>query len=209
MDAVRKAVPFIAKIADPVQRSLFIKRVAEKLNVEQALLKSEIMKISSGQRPAAEPPIKQKPRKALHVMPDKVEMALVRLIAEFPEKLRPLLDEGVFEYVRNPELKELGLNLVRQVRDNRSFSPADLIDRIEDEALRDGLLRSLVPETPFEANMVERLFADTVDQIRKKWAKAQIKQLRLELQTAEAAGDDELRNRLAAELLLVKKRSVN
>lgn len=210
LQAVRKAIPFISRIADPVQRSLFIKRVAEKLNVEQALLKSEIMKTSPGPKPAAES-VKKPPLKAPHALPDPVEMTLVRLIAEFPEKVHSGLGEEIFDYFQNPELRKLGLDLVRHVREKKEFSLTDLLNELEHEALRDRFLRWLVSETPFDADMIDQLFADTIDKIKQKWSKAKYKNLRLELRKAQDRGDADLTNRLAAELnrILIRKNNVH
>ena len=209
-NAVREAVPFIARIEDPVQKNLFIKRVAEKLNIDQGLLKSEIAKLSSNRRAPSEP-IRKAEDKQNSKATDPVEMTLIRLITEFPQVTRADFDEQIFNYFQNPVLQRLGRELSAAIRSGSDFLLSDFLNGIENESLRDKLLRWAVSESPFEGVAIETLFKDTTEKVKIEWFKAQKKALSIAAKQAQEKGDTERLNRIAFEknqLLKKEKQSL-
>ena len=196
-DALREAVPFISRIEDPVQRNLFTKRVSEKLNVDQALLKSEITKASSGRRPAKL--AKQNGFKNVSSLSDSVEMTMIHLIMEFPEKLSGL-DSEIFDYFQDPNLKPLGKEFKRIIQDGREFVLADFLSGMGDNELRKRILSWTMSDTPFDGDMSEKLFTDTIDKIKTRWLRTKKEEYNRELRLAEELGDTDRCDKLLYEI---------
>ena len=206
LDTVQKAVPFIGRIEDPVQKNLFIKRVSEKLKIDQELLKSEIVKVSSGHRRKSEV-VKKIESKQKSKLPDPVEMTMIRLMIEFPDKIKKSFDEEIFEYFLNPELKTLGKLLKTTIQSQDEFRFYDLLNCIEDTFLKNKLLQWTVSESPFESGAVDILIADTMEKIRLRWIRMRKEYLDRELKSAQEKGDSVLCDRILLETtqLLRKK----
>ncbi len=199
LDAVRGAVPFIGRIEDPVQKDLFTKRVAEKLNIDQSLLKSEIARAASG-KSGQTAPIKELTAKPESRLPHPVETTMLRLIVEYPDFQIRGLHRDVFEYFQNPELKQWGYDLQRNILERGQFILSDFLTGIENETLRSMLLQWTVAErSPFEGTTVERLYCDTAEKIKNDWFKARKKALTAETKEAERVGDAERLNKIALE----------
>ncbi|HPG72230.1 MAG TPA: DNA primase, partial [Syntrophales bacterium] len=87
-DALKAALPFIAGIAEPAERGQFMRRVAERLGVDEGLIRQEVSRIEAPKRqPAALPP-----RPATGVV-DPVELSLLRMMIENPERAQEI-DRG-------------------------------------------------------------------------------------------------------------------
>ncbi len=211
LDAVRKAVSFISRIEDPVQRNLFIKRVSEKLSIEQELLKSEIVKTASGRRKQETKPVGMSESRQDRKGPNPVEMTLIRVMAEYPDKVASGLNESIFDFLQNPDLKRLGLELKDKILREEPFHLSDLPSRIEDEALRKQLLEWGVTEAPFGEEVAGKLFEDTVAKIRASWFRAKNKELSRELLKAQEKGNTGLCSRIMDEKkqLLKKERQLS
>ena len=210
LDAVRKAIPLIGKIEDLVQRNLFIKRISEKLNIEQALLKTEVQRSLQGQM--RRPSLKEtdSPEKGNRQEPlDAVELTLIRLMIHCPEDFSKHVEADVFDFFLNPEVKRTGQQLADALRVGEADDCLSLIRGVENQTLRQKMMQWSVDESPFEGADAESLLADTVKKIKMKWFRARYKNLKFELHRAEERGDAALVSRLTAELDQINKSRMN
>jgi DNA primase len=210
VEAIRKAIPLVGKIGDLVQRNLFVKRISEKLNIEQALLKTEVQRSLQGRmkRPslkATESPEKENHQEAL----DAVELTLIRLLVHFPENFSEYVEAGVFDFFLNPELKLAGQQLAKALKAREANDFLSLIKGVENQTLRKKMIGWSIDESPFEGVDAARLLEDTVKKIKMKWSRARYKDLKFKLHKAEARGDSDLVSRLTAELDQINKSRMN
>ena len=173
LGAFRKAVAFISHIEDMVQRNLFVKRVSEKLGVDEAMLKAEVTRsLQGGQKRRfhgmSSPQSGGLPKNELES--DPVEMTLIHLLIEFPDKISQVLEEGIFEFVLNQDLKRLGLELKDRYHDKLVIT--DLIEVIGSQWLRENILKLTVSDNPFGKDVSDEVLSDTIVKIKKKWFKA-------------------------------------
>ena len=194
-NAWKAALPFIAGIADPVERDQFIRRVSERLGVDEALVRREVSRHQPNARVQEE--ISAPRRAAVGI--DRVELALIQMMVETPSRIDDVVRENVLSFFLSDTLKDLGETLLASRRSGQTIRLAELIDRIDNRAIRDVLLESTVSAGSPEGAVGERLFDDTVRRVKERWYKERQRDLRVRLLRAQEAGDQDLFNRLLDE----------
>jgi DNA primase len=87
-----------------------------------------------------------------------------------------------------------------------------ILPTVEDAPLREKIFRLMMEALPADDEvMMEKIFADNIRQIKKKWYKDQHRQIKFKLAQAQEKGNQELLNRLLQEKekLLNKERGLN
>ncbi|MEQ8253419.1 MAG: DNA primase [Smithellaceae bacterium] len=205
-EMVKTAMEFINKISDKKEKDLFIKRIAEKTGVDQGLLIQEIYQDASVGIAGAG---RKKP--AVNINNNLVELHLIRLLMEYPQKILQVKNENIFDFFLQPQLKELGHKIIENYT-LLGFVDLNIVLSTEEEApLREKILRLMMEALPTEDTMLEKIFTDNTRQIKKKWYKDQHRRIKFELIQAQEKGDQELLNRLVQEKekLLIEERELN
>ena len=193
-DKLREAVAFLCRIGDAVERNLFIKRVAERLNVDQEVLKEEVGRGLSHAGSAVASLKKDASREV-----DRVELNLIHMILEYPDRISVLSE--VIPCLATEELKILGERLLKAAEKEGGairdiFS---LLNGLEESPVRARLLDLLMGENPYPVELIDRLMADTIRKIRERDSRKRDKKLTRRIKEAEHAGDQGLNENLFAE----------
>ncbi len=186
-DLVKTAMEFVNKINNEIEKNLFIKRIAEKLGIDQALLKREVHR--------KEVHIKTKsvsPKQEVKINMNPLEINLIRLLLEYPQKAMQIEDEKVLDYFMEPELKILGKKIVQAYKLLGYVDINVILSADKDKALRNNIYELRINEPTTDDNMVDRNFSDNIRGIKKKWYKEQHRQLKLKLAQAQENGNTEL-----------------
>lgn len=181
ISSLRESLAFLSQIEDVLQRNIFLKRMSERLGIDQELLKSEINKANLAQKPTDR--IRQAEKKKEF---DQIELGLIRMLLHKPEMIRIAAEKEIFACFLDEELKQFG-ELLAEEAENTEIS--GLIGRIEKGELQKQLWKLIVSESPFENSSLERIFADTVKKIKIKWFRQRHKILKSELLRAQEKGD--------------------
>jgi DNA primase len=204
-DAVREALHFVASFGDAIERNLFLKRISEKLGIDQEVLKKEAIRT---REPSAELPgrVKEKTLNAL----DKVEFSLILFMLQHTASIAQVGESAVLNCFTDRELKSLGEEMIIKSRDNGSenLSASFFLDYLEDGPLKKLIFKSLLEGRTDDENVWERYVADNIKKIKRKWYGGRKKNLSLELIKAQEKGDSDWQNRLLREkekLLLEEK----
>lgn len=179
--SLRESLAFLAQIDDVLQRNIFLKRMSERLGIDQELLKSELNKAGAAAKPAerTRPATKKKEF-------DAVELGLIHMLLNRPEMVKSAAEKDIFSFFLDDELKQFGELLAREADDPEI---SGLIGRVENGELQKQLWKLMVSESPFENSSLERIFADTVKKIKIKWFRQRHKDLKSELLKAQERGD--------------------
>ena len=193
-DKLREAVAFLCRIGDAVERNLFIKSVAERLNVDEEVLKEEIRRVLSHASPAAAPMKKGSIRE-----PDPLELSLVHMMLECPDRI-PAAVSGALACFTTEELKMLGERLLTAAEKQDGAIPDlfSLVNGLEEGPVRARLLDLLMGESPYPKELIDRLMADTIKKIRERSDRGKGKILTRKIKEAERVKDQGL-DRLVAE----------
>jgi DNA primase len=193
-EKVKTAIEFINKINDKNEKDLFIKRIAEKTGINQELLIKEVYKkeVHIKQKSA-----EQKQNLKIHI--DPVEVNLIRLLLEYPQKTVQVESENILDYFLQPELKDLGAKIIEIYKLLGSVDIGVILPTDEDTPLREKIFQLMMEALPADDVMVDKIFADNIRQIQKKWYKDQHQQIKLKLGKAQENGNEELLNKLLQE----------
>jgi DNA primase len=194
--ALKKAIPFMAGIADPAERDQFIKHVAERLGVDEELVRHDVSHQQPAERHEEAAPLPQ--RRAVEGI-DRVELSLIQIMIENPSRISDVMEGNVLAYFMNDELKDLAETIAASYRKGQPPRLAEMVDRIENRAVREALLGQTVSAASPDHAVGKRIFDDTIKKIKQRWYKEQQRDLRVRLLRAQEAGDQELFNRLLNE----------
>ena len=192
-DVLRKSLSFIRHIDNAIERNLFIKRVSEKLGIDQDILKTEISHSMTASPNAA---TKQKKHPGTV---DLLEMNLIHILMMHPEKLAVMAETNILNYFISPDLKSLGEKLKMFATGPGHFDAVEFISRLDSGVLRERLLRKVIDESSYDEKVLDRLLADTVKQIKRRWYREIKKILMIKMNKAQEAGDMNLCNELLNE----------
>jgi DNA primase len=198
LDAVANAVGFITQIEDMVQRNLFIKRVSERLGIDQELLKAEICKNLTF-KGARSGKMSIPSRLKDYGKVDPVELSLIHLLMERPDLIPVAEENRVFDLLSDEEVKPVGLLLCRKVRQGGPIVAGEIINGIDNEAIKGRLLKAVMEGSPYGAGVAERFLDDTIKKIKQKWNKERRRELQRALVKAQEMKDANLSKQIAVE----------
>jgi DNA primase len=195
-DSVRDSVSFIGNISDPVQRNLFIKRVSEKVGIDQGLLKDEVRKkLAHRKSPSGQGATPAKKREIV----DQIELNLIHMIMEYPDRIPVVAHDGIFDYFLSRPLKDIGESFIQSYHKGENKSLSHVINDLADQDIREKLIKLTVEERPYDDDVIDKILEDTVKKIRLRWYKMKRKSLQRELIKAQRMGDMQLCERLVME----------
>ncbi|HNY51413.1 MAG TPA: DNA primase [Smithella sp.] len=193
-DMVRNAMEFIAKISDKKEKDLFIKRIAEKTGVNEELLIKEIYRSEGKSGTKAE--IR---KQAIHVDYDPVELALIQLMMEYPQKIMQVDREKILDFFMQPEIQHLGKKIIDTYKLLGFIDLSVILSDAAHSSLREKIYKLMMKNIPVDETMMEKIFADNIRQIKRKWYKEQHRQIKIKLNKAQENGNQDLINKLIYE----------
>jgi len=193
-NAVREAVHLSTSITDPISRNLFLRRVSERFGIDYEILKRQGHDGYKHVASTEEGPRMNTQLDILKDQADKLELAIVHLILENPRRVQDVSDLGLLDYFSEGEVKSIAQKIVRIVgKDGQgAVNMDDVIHAIDNPPLREAILRGVMEENPPPAEVVERMFFDTAEQLRKQWFKKRHRNLQMKLVKAQRDGNGEL-----------------
>ena len=196
LDSVKDSVSFIRNISNLVQKNLFIKRVSEKLGIDQEVLKAEVNKKQERYKNLAER-VESHGKEVKKV--DMIELSLISMMIEYPEKIPVVVKENTLDFFYSPGLKKLGDTLVEAFKRGKKKSVSDLVDDLEDDVLKNTILKSIMEQPPLDPIVIDKSFLDIIIRIRGKWYKKKRAIIQREITMAQGVGNTELSEKLVIE----------
>jgi DNA primase len=203
---VKAAMEFVSKISDKREKELFIKRIAEKTGLNEELL------IKDTYQKAAPREIKsERGKPSLNVSSDLVELHLIQLMLEYPQKILHVESEGILEYFLQPELKNLGKKILDAYKLLGFIDIGIILSADENSSLRERIFQLMMQALPADEAMLGKILADNVRQIKRKWYKEQHRQIKLRLSKAQEPGNEDMINKLLYEKenILMKEKELH
>jgi len=127
-----------------------------------------------------------------------LELNLIRLLIEYPQKTVQVENEKILDYFLQPELKDLGEKIVETYKLLGFVDINVLLTTDEQLPLREKIFK-LMMEAPPDDALLEKNFNDNVRRIKEKWYKDQHRQLKFKLAQAQENGNEELSRKLLYE----------
>jgi DNA primase len=195
-DAVKEALAFVSNLDDAIERNLFLKRISEKIGIDEEVLQREARRTQT-QSDSTPKEVQRKTDADV----DRVEFSLIIFILEHPESIAKVRETGVLDYFIDADLKSLGGNILLSFNENVENRPAAsfFLDCIDEGPLKEKILKSLVEEKDDDESVMKRYLSDTIRRIKQRWFQRKKKEMTMELGRAQAKGDQDLCSRLMQE----------
>jgi DNA primase len=194
--ALREALSFITRMDNDAERDLFVKLAAERIGIDEAILKAEVIQ-GTGKKPNETVLPKNENRSSSPV--DALEMNFVTMILAHPDKIPAMIDADILKCFGSDELRNLGKIVETYYGRIGKIELKDFVDHLEAGPLRDEILSRLIDSGAWEADTVDKVFSDMIHQIRRKWFKERHRSLKMRLIRAQQGSDSELCQRLLIE----------
>jgi DNA primase len=205
-DMIKTSMDFIDKISDKKEKDLFIKRIAEKTGINEELLIKETYKNTpQGEQKSG------KTKQPVNINNDVVELHLIQLMLEYPQKIIQVENENILDYFLQPELQNLAKKIIDAYKLLGFIDIGVILSANENASLRERIFQSMMKALPADDTMLEKIFADNVRQIKRKCYKEQHRQIKLKLSKAQENGNEDLLNKLLYEKenILMKEKDLN
>ncbi|OPY91329.1 MAG: DNA primase [Syntrophus sp. PtaU1.Bin208] len=197
-EAAVRAATFITGIEDVIDRNLFIKRVSEKLGIDQDILKKEVhSRLYPKMRKEAQ--LSRLPKKETVGL----EFNLIHLMMEYPAVVPAIIEARAMEYFLDRELKSIGQSWVDHVSAaEASLNPGEsfsFLQGLDSSDPVETLMKLLFQESPFSQETLSPLSADMIRQVKRRWYKEQKKTITERLLNAQTSGNQSMVSELAKE----------
>ena len=201
-DKLREAVAFLGRIEDAVERNLFVNRVAQRLDVDEKVLKTEVGRGFSHAAPAPATPMKKGSARET----DPLELALIHMMLEWPNRI-PVAVSGALACFAAGELKSLGVALLAAAEKQGGSIPDlfALVNTLEESPARARILDLLMGENPYPEELIDRLMADTIRKILHRSDRQRNKVLTRRISEAERVKDEGLEGLIAEKNRLLRE----
>ena len=188
--AVNRAAEMVARVQDPVERSLFADQLAQRSGVALPQIAARLRR-----------PEKRRPEEAALAAAPSLppgELDLLRLLLHHPECSGEVRASAVMEKFSHTGLSEfLGLMLSQEEREGK-MDAGSLLHLISDPGLVTRITHVIFEPDPF-AGIADRALRDIVRQVRQEHLLGRIRSLSRRLSEAQAAGDEGQWRRLLEE----------
>lgn len=177
LGAWEKIRPLLQKVANPVERAIYLKQVSERLHLPENELNKAVNPLK---KLAIATPVK----KAINTIPDTERQLLAAMVLrpQLAPKVREVLEE--FE---NEELKKIGTQLFLRIAEEKDESLPSLLGVLNEE-LANWIRAMGLSETQNEE--WEKTVDDCLAKVRtKNWAK-EMEALNVRIREAEKSGDE-------------------
>jgi DNA primase len=195
-DALRESLAFINRMDNAVERDLFVKLAAERIGVDEAILKAEVAQ-GMGKKTSETALPEQEKRSSAPV--DALELKFITMILAHPDKIPAMIDADILKCFMSDELRNLGKVIETYYGRIGKIDLKDFVDHLDAGSLRDEILSRLIDSGAWEDDTADQVFSDMIHQIRRKWFKEKHRSLKIRLIRAQQASDLELCERLLIE----------
>jgi DNA primase len=182
--AARKGMEFAAEIRSPIDRQVFVERLAGELGLSPGALRVE-----------ASPHVNNR-----FEDPSGVQMAVLedisvreRELLEFvfrkPELVRVVCEDDVFELIESQAVRTFFLQLLDDFEESGRVDRNTALARTVEPAVKDILARLLLEEDIMPEPAIERAVVDLVKSLRRTGIRKRREAVQLDVKRAEARGD--------------------
>lgn len=138
---IGEVAPVLAEISDAVARSVYVRHLAESLDVDESAVLEKVREYRSkpsarpGRTAGAQPPEGKGREKAPgpeESAPDRLEMRVIAMMIQNPDSVSEVESRGILDYFEDPGLQDLGERICRVLRQDSS-GVSGLINHVKDE----------------------------------------------------------------------------
>jgi len=195
--SIQEALAFVNQISSPAERHLFIRRIAQRLDIDERILAREL---EVRHKPGFPAPGKTPP--PTEAASDLLELKLIYLMLEEESFAQRISKSNLVDLFLHEDLKSVASFILDRLQGGALPNMAEVLEKLDDSRRRRLLSWSMAKE---EGNR-EKEFLDTAQRIKGKWYERASKHLNWQIRQAQESGDEALcRELLAAKARLLKE----
>lgn len=153
--------------------------------------------------------VRRKP--LLNINNDLIELHLIQLMMEYPQKIIQVENGKILDYFLQPEIQKLGKKII-DAYNLLGFIDVGVILSVDvNPALREKIFQLMIKALPADDMMLGRIFNDNVLQLKRRWYKEQHRQIKIKLSKAQETGNEDMISNLLyeKESILKKEKELN
>ena len=198
-------LPTISRIENAVLRSSLVKKLAEKLSVDEESVRAELKKVKPNYTMRVYT-VSAVEAKKDQISAEKMILALMLESGNFIQEVREKLSADEFKDSSIRDIVKVVLDLSK---DGKSITPVKLISHLENNEAAAILIPEAVNLSETLSNNKEKVLSDCIAKIKKDNMKDRLERLQEAIKSAHSSRDDSLVTRLVTEYTeLLKSRSV-
>jgi DNA primase len=191
---VRLVAPVIEQVQDPVAQGLYIQKLAEKIAVDENLIRESFLLQKEKAPRIAPPPPKPnppRPQKPANEEPwaGTSEAMLIYLMLHFPRITALVTEKDLVPRIQSEQLRLIAGKIQALAAGPRPNDLHELLDAIEREDIRDQIIKISLMETGITEDNLEKYFQDVSLKLEIHHLKRAIDTCLVELQAAAKNGD--------------------
>lgn len=183
----------LAAVQDNIARSLYMKQLAERLDIDEAAVLEKIRQASK----ASETTGRCVPDRQLEKQfsgSSRLEQQIVAMMLRYPVMIAEIVSQNILDYFEDQKLKTIGQMITNQNR-NAENDVAGLVSMIDDPHYRNLLAKLAIGDQHWDRQGCERL----LDQFKNRHRKQLKNDLQRQIEAAEKNNDMDLLLKLLAQ----------
>lgn len=187
-------LPTIAKVTDAVLKSEYVKRLGERLQVNEGALLSELKKVKPDREYEPSEELSSSTERSPAAMAEKI---IIGLMLDDPETIPQVKENLKSEDFADEGTRKIAEEIFESYGDGRSFKPAQLINKLAESKL-DALIAEATSLTDDIKDKPKNL-SDCIKWIRCNNTKSRLSELQNLIKAAQMMGDGKRVTQLVAE----------
>ncbi len=202
-DSLHGIIPMLAKIADPVEKTLYVQKIAGRLGVGQSMV-AQLLRQHLTNRNWDSRVSDAALRMQTHRSVDGGEMAqvwIVALLLLHGDKLAPVFSsrQGL-DGMSVQSLKRLAERILDSLDEGDQFSPDTLLQQVDDLEWKNLVAKILINEEDMEESVALQTLEDCLTKLEVRSIEQKILTLRMKIQDRTQSKEEE-RNQIALQLI--------
>lgn len=182
----------LSAVQDNVARSLYIKQLAERLDIDESAVMEKVRQSTGGASMNRPENRAQRLNRQINGG-NRLEQQIIAMMLRYPVMIPEIVGNNLLDDFEDKKLKTIGQMIINQARDTGN-SVADLVSMIEDSNYRNLLAKIAIKEQRWDRQGCQRL----LDQFKTR-SRRQIKSdLQRQIEAAEKDNNMELLSKLLA-----------
>jgi DNA primase len=199
-DAIAKLGPILAKVESPIERGLYVERVARKFGIGDTVLVRRELRRGLGRSGTRSTPSRDAVQQPIATPVSELQSKLISVLIDQPSLLREESVQKLPKLLTSPDLRAIFDSILRMVDMQGSLDVTALLDELHDNQLRPWLEAKLaVQEHSLED--ARQILDDGLPLLERKNIEHELPRLQQRIVEARRVGDDALAAGLTREFV--------
>jgi DNA primase len=159
----------LAAINDPVARSIYIKQLAERIEIDEAVLLDKIRETQSQKASGDTAPKTDSGSDTAALKPSgsRLEQRIIAMMLQYPQSLAEIERQHILEYFENDTLKSIGYSIIKYQL-NVGGHVSEILDKIEDSKQRSFIAALAMTDESWHDKGCRMLMNQFIETVQKR-----------------------------------------